>query len=187
MEEDYDPFADLEKLRCPQDYIQYAAEQAIISAPIRTLRDGSHLRVNPDPANALLDVFFVERPEGLYLVPPQFREALKAVCKFGSFSMAVCGDGTYHLLLTKQTLPEQILINEWHRTARIVREPATQGWIKVTKPAGNTHWSYTPLPSKSFEPVWPKDFTAMLKAAFPDRVVDRIDHALIKHFEEHGA
>jgi hypothetical protein len=51
------PFANLKELRNPQDYAEYLGGEAVTKLPVRTLKEGIHLRVNPDPNYSLLGVY----------------------------------------------------------------------------------------------------------------------------------
>jgi hypothetical protein len=186
---DQNPFKNLDALRCPQGLTDYLGEAQVIGFPVRTLKEGMHLRVNPDTAYRLEGVYLATPPTmkgALHFVFPQFRDAIMPLCKRGTLHVAVDGHGVYFLLLVKMALPGKE-VNEWYRTARIVAEAAAENWIKVTKSAADDGWSYIPVEHKMFEPKWPdKSLEEILHVAFPDRVVDRIDHDLIKQFEERG-
>jgi hypothetical protein len=180
------PFADIASLRAAQDYSDCMGEQAVISFPVRTLREGMHLRVCDDPVYRLENMFVAETKTGLYFVYPQYREALSSLCKCSTLYLAVDGHGTYFLLRCKRPMPG-FEANEWFRTARVVAEAAMIGWVKVTKPSSDDSWSYIPVQNKMFEPKWPdKSLEEILRVAFPDRVVNRPDHDLIKQVEERG-
>ena len=71
------PFANLDALRNPQDYEEFMGGEAVTAFPVRTLKEGMHLRVNPDPAYTLLNQYTVTTKDGgTYFIYPQFREAL---------------------------------------------------------------------------------------------------------------
>jgi hypothetical protein len=184
---DENPFANLDVLRQSQDYADYMGEAAMVSFPVRRLKEGVHLRVNADPAYRLEGQYVAEtKSAGTYFVFPHLRDAIAPLCRRVTIWLAVDGHGIYHLLMTKLPLPGQDL-HEWYRTARVVAEAATQNWIKVTKSPGGEGWSYVPVLHQMFEPRWPdKTLNELLQIAFPDRVVSRIDHDLIKQFEQRG-
>jgi hypothetical protein len=180
------PFANLDALRQPQDYADFMGEAVTTTFPVRRLREGLHLRVNGDPAYRLEGQYIAETKSGAFFVFPAFRDAIKPVCKRVTIWLAVDGHGTYHLLLTKLPLPEMDM-HEWYRTARVVAEAATREWVKVTKASSDDGWSYVPVSHQMFEPKWPdKSLEELLRVAFPDRVVNRFDHDLIKQFEMRG-
>jgi hypothetical protein len=184
------PFENLDALRNPQDYEEFLGGEAVTTWAVRTLKEAMHLRVNPDPNYTLCGVYTVEtKQSGIYFVYPQFRDALGPLPRRCNLHVAANGHGEYFLLRVKLPNPEQDNDNVWYQTARMVAAAAAKEWVKVTKPAGSDRgWGFIPVRHKMFVPQWTvKPFKEILAAAFPDHVIDRIDHDLIKQFEELGA
>jgi hypothetical protein len=184
------PFENLDALRNPQDYEEFLSGDQVTAFAVRTLKEAMHLRVNSDPAYTLPGVFTVEtKANGVYFVYPQFRDALGPLPRRCNLHVAVNGHGEYFLLRIKLPNPEQDNDNVWYQTARMVAAAAAKEWVKVTKPTGSDRgWGFIPVRHKMFVPKWPmKPFEEILTLAFPDRVINRIDHDLIKQFEEFGA
>ena len=182
------PFANLDALRNPQDYEEFLGGETTAVFAVRTLREGMHLRVNPDPAYTLLGQYVVHTKQGAYFVYPQFRDALGPLPRRCNLHVAVDGHGEYFLLLIKQPNPGQD-DNVWYTTASAVAAAATQGWVKVTKPTGTDRgWGYICVRHKMFDLNWPtKPLEELLAAAFPDRVVTSLNHELIVQFDQRGA
>ena len=182
------PFANIDALRRAQDYGEFIGGEATTSFSVRTLKDGVHLRVNPDPAYTLLGMYTHENKDGVYFVWPQFCTALGSLPRRCNLHVAVDGHGTYFLLRVKQLNPDQDKDNKWYSTARMVAAAATQQWVKVTKPTdAEGGWGYVPIHHKMFDPKWPeKPLEEILAMAFPDRVVDRVNHELIENYEKFG-
>jgi hypothetical protein len=180
------PFSNLDALRCPQDYEEFLGGEANAAFAVRTLKEAMHLRVNPDPIYTLLGQYTAATKQGTYFVYPQFRDALGPLPRRCNLHIAVDGHGEYFLLLVKQTNPKQD-DNVWYQTARMVAAAATQSWVKVTKPIG-AGWGFIRVQHKMFDPKWPeKPFEELLNAAFPDRVVNKLNHDLIEQFKERGS
>jgi hypothetical protein len=181
------PFANLDALRNPQDYDEFLGGEVVSQFAVRTLKDSVHLRVNPNPSYTLVGQYTVSTRNGTYFVYPQFRDALGPLPRRCNLHVAVNGHGEYFLLLIKQPNPGHE-DNPWYTTARAVAAAAAQGWVKVTKPPGaDGGWGYIPVRHNMFEPTWPeKPFEELLASAFPDRVVNKIDHDLIQQFAERG-
>jgi hypothetical protein len=182
------PFENLDALRNAQDYEEFLAGEQVSTMSVRTLKEAMHLRINPAPEYSLFKQFVVATKQGTYFVYPQFRDALGPLPRLCNLHIAANGHGEYFLLQIKQPNPGQD-DNVWYYTARMVAAAATAGWVKVTKPTGaDRGWGYIPVQHKMFEPKWPtKTFNELLMAAFPDRVINKIDHDLIKQFEECGS
>jgi hypothetical protein len=69
----------------------------------------------------------------------------------------------------------------WWRSARDAAQQATEGWLRVKSnmDAGvyDTWGPQSPIP----DPVWPdQDFWELIRIAFKDFLIDRIDHPVIK-------
>jgi len=185
------PFANLDALRNPQDYEEFLGGEAVTAFAVRTLKEGMHLRVNPDPNYTLLGQYVVpaRQGQGTYFVFPQFRDALGPLPRRCNLHVAVDGHGEYFLLAIKQANPgtgqED---NAWYTTARrVAAAAATEGWIKITKPSGGG-WGYIPVEHTMFEPNWPATpMEELLHSAFPDMVVNSLSHDLIQQYKERGA
>jgi hypothetical protein len=183
-----DPFANLDALRNPQDYEEFLGGEVAAAFGVKTLREAMHLRVNPDPKYTLLGQYTVNTKQGAYFVYPKFREALGPLPRRCNLHIAVDGHAEYFLLLVKQPNPGQD-DNVWYATARTAAAAATQGWVKITKPAGTDRgWGHMLVQHKMFTPDWPKKpFEELLGAAFPDRVVMSLNHDLIEQFNQRGS
>ena len=184
----FSPFANLNALRNPQDYEEFLGGETSAAFAVKTLREGMHLRVNPDPTYTLLGQYVVNTKNGTYFVYPQFRDALGPLPRRCNLHVAVDGHGEYFLLLIKQPNPGQD-DNVWYTTARTAAAAAMQGWVKITKPIGSDRgWGYIRVQHKMFDPNWPtKPFEELLTAAFPDRVVTSLSHELIMQYNQRGS
>jgi hypothetical protein len=183
------PFANLEALRNPQDYEEFLGGEAVSAFAVRTLREGMHLRVNPDANYSLYGQYTVATRNGTYFIYPQFREALGPLPRRCNLHVAVDGHGQYFLLLIKQPNPGQGQEdNVWYTSARTVAAAAMKGWVKVTKPGGDRGWGYVLVQHQMFEPEWPtRPFEDLLNSAFPEHVVMSLNHDLIQQYKERGA
>jgi len=183
------PFANLDALRNPQDYAEFASGEAVSRYRVRRLKEAMHVRVHHDPAYMLLGQYIVE-PGGsgkeTFYVFPQFREALGPLVRKVDLHVAVDGHAEYFLLMIRRA-NDGADPNLWYDTARTVASAAAKGWIKVTKPIGGG-WGYIEVKHKMFDPTWPtKTFEEILRSAFEGRIVDSLNHELIKNFDQRGA
>jgi hypothetical protein len=183
------PFANLDALRNPQDYEEFLGGEAVTAFPVRTLKEGMHLRVNSDNQYSLLGVYTIATRRGVYFVYPQFRDALGPLPRRCNLHVAVDGHGVYFLLLVKQPNPGQGQDdNPWYTSARRVTAAGMQEWVKVTKAPGDGGWGHVPVRHEMFKPTWPtRSFEELLNNAFPDMVVNSLNHDLIQQYEERGA
>lgn len=69
--------------------------------------------------------------------------------------------------------------NEWLESARALQAAAVDGWLRVE--GTGTHYAGIRPHDKLADPVWPKEsFPKLLKLAFGTRVIDSVDHPVIK-------
>jgi hypothetical protein len=71
-------------------------------------------------------------------------------------------------------------INSWHESARRAAEAARDRWVRIV--ANRALGGYDVM-TASFdrEPLWPKETqTELLKVAFRDRMIDSLDHPVVK-------
>jgi hypothetical protein len=72
-------------------------------------------------------------------------------------------------------------ILEWHRSAAEAAERAMDRWIRVRANMSLGAYEMFEAAATIPDPVWPElSFQELLRIAFRDRLVDRLDHAVIK-------
>ena len=72
-------------------------------------------------------------------------------------------------------------INEWHRSAAEAAELAIARWIRVKANMALGAYEIFEAASTIADPKWPDlTFQEIIRIAFRDRLVDRLDHAVIK-------
>jgi hypothetical protein len=70
---------------------------------------------------------------------------------------------------------------EWHRSAAEAAELAMKRWIRVKANMSLGAYEITEAASIMAEPDWPAvSFQELLRIAFRGRLVDRLDHPVIK-------
>jgi hypothetical protein len=72
-------------------------------------------------------------------------------------------------------------VNEWHRSAAEAAELAMQRWIRLKANMALGAYEIFEASGTIPDPVWPDlSFQELLRIGFRDRLVDRIDHPVIK-------
>jgi hypothetical protein len=70
--------------------------------------------------------------------------------------------------------------NAWHRSAATAADVAMRHWVRVTANMSLGAYDIFEASADIPEPTWPElPFTELLKIAFRDRLVDRLDHPVI--------
>jgi hypothetical protein len=73
---------------------------------------------------------------------------------------------------------------EWHRSAAEAAERAMERWVRVTSNMSTRAYDIFEASGDIPEPVWPDiSFEEVLKIAFRDRYVDRVDHPLLQRLQ----
>ena len=74
-------------------------------------------------------------------------------------------------------------INEWHQSAANAAEYATKQWVRIKSNKAIRGYDLIipdgkkPIP----QPTWPDlSFQELLRIAFRDRLIDRLDHPVVK-------
>src|SRR5690606_29127784 len=71
--------------------------------------------------------------------------------------------------------------NTWHETARSAAEIAKTDWIKLISDQEAGYYLVGKAASQDKEPPWPAEsFEDILEKAFAGRIVDSLDHEVIK-------
>jgi hypothetical protein len=175
-----DPF-DLTKLRLDQSFVESAGVKKLLTTvPVRKPNPQDFVRVHPDPANrAALAVIELKEDREIYLLTPQVARELP-----GEFSMvmlftAINRQGVVHLWPVRLPSPDGRVM-EWHRSAMDAADMAKRRWVRVK--ANMSLGAYEIVEAATTaEPEFPAvTFQELLRIAFRDRLVDRLDHPVIK-------
>ena len=113
----------------------------------------------------------------IYLVPPSIARELPGEFFMAtirrSIGKALCSSGRFGC--------RRRTVRFWNGTARRRRRPRSlPGWVRIKANQG-TAPTRSLRPSTIPEPAWPElSFQELLRIGFRDRLVDRLDHAVIK-------
>jgi hypothetical protein len=176
-----DIFADLDSLRlAPEEAGHIGASEALIHVPVRKPNVNEFVRVHPDPAMSLASYIFIDHEREPWFVVPEMRDVLVAGVKPVLMLTTVNQRGTpflWPLALGDGTGRR----NAWHDTAREAAEMAKDKWVKIM--SDMAAGSYRVFVAKGLlpDPQFPdKTLEELLRIAFRGRIVDSIDHAIVK-------
>ena len=153
----------------------------LTTIPVRKPNPQDFLRVHPGPEYraAFAMIEFKEERE-IYLLPPHVARELP-----GEFVMAVMHttinrQGVFSIWPVRLPAPDG-RINEWHRSAAEAAELAIQRWIRVKANMALGAYEIFEAASTIADPKWPDlSFQEIVRIAFRDRLVNTLDHAVIK-------
>jgi hypothetical protein len=176
-----DPF-DLRNLRLSQDFVETAGVKKLLTTvPVHKPNRQDFVRVHPSPdyrMNAPMIELKAEREEYVITRPLLQDLAGEFACK--TLFTAINRQRVVFLWPVRLPDPDGRPM-EWWRSAREAAELAMVQWVRV-KPNMNLGAYEMAAPgSVMSEPEWPDvPFQEIIRLAFRDRLIDRLDHPVIK-------
>jgi hypothetical protein len=182
-----DPF-DLDSLCLSQDFSETIAVKKLLKT-IPTRRPGSQdfVRVHPDPdyRRNLLCVDIKDDRE-CYVVRPEVAAQLVGEVVAKTIYTGITRQGV--VFLWPVTIPPaDRTTNEWWRSAREAAELAITRWIRVKAEMNLGAYQMYEAEGQIPDPEWPElPYQELLRIAFKDRLIDRIDHPVIQRLRGRG-
>jgi hypothetical protein len=176
-----DPFKP-ENLKLSQSFIETAGVKKILTTvPVRKPNAQEFVRVHASAEfreNFPIIELKNEREE--YIVTADLVDALTSEFVLKTLFLAVNRQGTVFFWPVRLPSADG-KNNDWWRSAREAAELAMTSWVRVR---ANTHlgaYDIYRAESEMSDPEWPPlGFWDLIKIAFRDHLVDRIDHPVVK-------
>ena len=172
-----DPF-DLTNLRLDQSFVETAGVKKLLTTvPVRRPNPQDFVRVHPDPEyRAALAIIELKEDREIYLVPPSIARELPGEFVMATVYTAINRQGVVFLWPVRLPAPDGRIL-EWHRSAAEAAELAMQRWVRVKANMSLGAYEMFEAASTIPDPEWPElSFQELLRIAFRDRLVDRLDH-----------
>jgi hypothetical protein len=176
-----DPF-DLTKLRLDQSFVESSGVRKLLTTvPVRKPNPQDYIRVNPAPEyRAALAIIELKEDREIYLVPPAIAVDLPGEYAMTTIYTAINRQCVTFLWPVKLPAPDG-RVNEWNRSAAEAAELAMRRWVRVKPNMSLGAYEMFEAASTIQDPEWPKlPFQELLRIRFRDRLVDRLDHAVVK-------
>jgi hypothetical protein len=176
-----DPF-DLESLCLSQDFIETAGVKKLLRViPVRKPGTQDFVRVHSDPAyrrNILCIDIKDDREE--YLVRPEIAPELVGETVMKTIFTAITRQGTVFMWPCRIPPPDaKDLV--WWSSMREAATEATKTWIRVRANMNLGAYEMAAAEGKIPDPVWPREtFQELLRIAYRDKMIDRVDHPVIR-------
>jgi hypothetical protein len=176
-----DPF-DLKALRLDQSFAETAGVRKLLTTvPVRKPGSQDFVRTHPDLGFrdnfALIEL---RDDREVYLLRPEIARELTGELVTATLFTTINRQGVVFLWPVKLPGPDGKQL-EWHRSAAEAAALAMKRWIRVKANMSLGAYEITEAESVMAEPDWPAvSFQELLRIAFRDRLVDRIDHPVIK-------
>jgi hypothetical protein len=173
---------DLDKLRLSQDFVESAGVKKLLTTvPVRKPSPQDFVRVHPNPAYRMeLAVIELKDDREIFLLLPTIARELPGEFVMVTLFTAINRQGVVHLWPVRLPPPDG-RINEWHRSAAEAAELAMRRWIRVKANMALGAYEMFEAASTIADPAWPElSFQELLRIAFRERLVDNLDHSVIK-------
>jgi hypothetical protein len=176
-----DPFNPT-NLRLSQSFVETAGVKKLLTTvPVRKPSPQDFVRVHPDPAyreNFPIIELKDEREE--YIVVADLVPALVGEFVTKTLFTAINRQGTVFFWPVRLPSPDGKNL-DWWRSSREAAELAMKSWIRVRANMNLGAYDIFQAASVISDPEWPQlGFWELIKIAFRDHLVDRIDHPVIK-------
>jgi hypothetical protein len=176
-----DPFNPT-NLRLSQSFVENAGVKKLLTTvPVRKPSAQDFVRVHPDPAyreNFPIIELKDEREE--YIVVADLVPALVGEFVTKTLFVAVNRQGTVFFWPVRLPSPDGKNL-DWWRSSREAAELAMKSWVRVRANMNLSAYEIFEAESVIAAPEWPQlGFWELIKIAFRDHLVDRIDHPVIK-------
>ena len=176
-----DPFNPT-NLRLSQSFVETAGVKKLLTTiPVRKPSAQDFVRVHPDPAyreNFPIIELKDEREE--YIVVADLVPALVGEFVTKTLFTAINRQGTVFFWPVRLPSPDGKNL-DWWRSSREAAELAMKSWIRVRANMNLGAYDIFQAASVISDPEWPQlGFWELIKIAFRDHLVDRIDHPVIK-------
>ncbi len=179
-----DPY-NLESLRLSQDFVSAVGGKKLTTTiPVKKPLKEWFVRTHPDP-DFWLQTAVVELKEKqgeVYLVAPTLWPELSTEATFSPrlFATSISRQGV--LFLWPMRLPgSDGRADEWNKSAMIAADEAKSHWVRVVANMSLGAYDITVAPARLPEPVWPDlPFQQIIKIAFRDRLIEDLDHPILK-------
>jgi hypothetical protein len=175
-----DPF-DLANLRLPQSFVESAGVKKLLTTvPVRKPNPQDFVRVHPSPEyRAPLAIIDLKDDREIYLVPKSIANELPGEFVMVTIFTAINRQGVVFLWPVRLPAADGST-NDWHKSAADAADRATRRWLRIKANMSLGAYEMFEAASSIPDPEWPElPFQELLRIAFRDRLIDRLDHPVI--------
>jgi hypothetical protein len=177
-----DPF-DLAALRLPQNFTETAGVKKLLTTvPVRKPNPQDFCRTHPsrDYRENFAVIELKEDRETYLIRGHELISELVGEYTAVTLFTAVNRQGIAFLWPVRLPDPDAKQL-EWHRSMREAAETGMERWVRVKANMSLGAYDISVAESVMAEPIWPKEpFTQLLEVAFRHRLIDTINHPVIK-------
>jgi hypothetical protein len=178
-----DPF-DPANLRLSQDFSAHlGVKKALLTVPVRKPDKAWFVRAHPDEGYRLQTaVLELKEERETYLVAPALWPDLAAEATFSPRMLLTATNRQGVLFLWPIRLPgHDGKLDDWNRSALEAAQLAQEQWVRVTANMPLGAYEVFVATGQHPDPRWPEQpFADLLKAAFKDRLIDSLEHPVLR-------
>ena len=182
-EESLDPF-DPERLKLSQDFASsVGVKKELITIPVRKPSKEWFIQVHPDPKMRLqTGVIELKEDREIFIVDPALWPTLSAESTFSPRLFVTAMNRQGVLFLWPIRLPgADGKLDEWSKSALVAVNIARGQWVRVAANMSLGAYEVFTAPGAFSEPEWPdKSLRDLLSIAFKDRLIDSLDHTVLR-------
>jgi hypothetical protein len=179
-----DPF-NLEALRAVPDLETVNVQKVLITVPVRRPGKNDFFRVHPSE-DFLIDNYVLEhetdQDRTTYWVTPNLRDSLGDHLR--KVRLFTCIDKRGNVFLWPAKLPTvdgSRAAQSWYMSALLAAEEAKKVWVKIIGNRAIGAYDIIRARGDLGDPQWPEQtFESLIKIAFRDKLIDSMDHAVIR-------
>jgi hypothetical protein len=176
-----DPF-DLTRLRLDQSFTETSTVKKLLTTvPVRKPSPQDFVRVHSgEDYRAALAVIDLKDDHEIYLVTPSVARDLPGEFVMVTIYTAITRQNVVFLWHVRLPAADGRVL-EWHRSAAEAAGLAMRRWVRVKANRSLGAYEIYEAEAAFPDPEWPElPFQELLRIGFRDRLIDRLDHAVIK-------
>jgi hypothetical protein len=176
-----DPF-NLDNLRLDQSFTESCGVRKLLTTvPVRKPNPQEFIRVHPSSEyRATLALIELKEDRETFLLLPHIARELPGEFVMAIVFTAISRQGVLHLWPARLPTSDG-KVNVWHSSAIEAAQLAMKRWVRVKANMGLGAYEIFEAASTIPDPEWPDlPLQELLRIAFKGRLVDRLDHAVIK-------
>jgi hypothetical protein len=173
---------DLAKLRVKQDFTETAGVKKVLGiVPVKKPNRQDFIRVHPSPDyRDLLAFLELKDDRETFAVDLEEVPELRDECYIANLFTTITRTGIVFLWPVRVPAADG-KTNNWNVSAADAAAHVMKQWVRVASNQALGAYEVHVAMNQSLEPNWPEhSFGELLKIAFRDRVINRIDHPVIK-------
>jgi hypothetical protein len=173
---------DLARFRLDQSFTEMiGVKKLLTTVPVRKPGKQDFIRVHPG-SNYRLDaaLIILKDERETYLVLNEIARELPGECVLATIHTAINRQGVLFLWTVRLPTPDG-RVNEWHRSEAEAASLAMRKWVRVVSNMSLGAYDIFEAAASIPDPEWPgQPFQELLRIAFKDKLVDRLDHPVVK-------